>query len=69
MTADLPTPPPGTWWEVTGTPQGPWTWTSESFYKMDPNGFAVSVDFYAAATAPGAIAVWRYAGDGRGLTQ
>lgn len=54
----LPKPPSGSHWEITGTPTGPWVWTSGSRYEHDANGFARSVEYYGIASAPGATAIW-----------
>jgi hypothetical protein len=60
MTTDLPTPPPGSWWEITGTPRGPWVWSTGTLWHETADGFAYAVEPYAIASAPGATAVWRH---------
>lgn len=56
----LPTPPVGTYWEITGTPEGPWTWESGTVWHEGRDGVACLVEFYANGIARGATAVWRH---------
>lgn len=57
---ELPTPPSGSWWEITGEPKGPWVWSSESVCTHDEFGRVISVEYVAVASAPGATAIWRH---------
>ena len=60
---ELPTPPSGSWWVITGTPQGPWVWSSGIQWNENANGYAVSAEPWAVASAPGASAIWRVGSD------
>jgi hypothetical protein len=57
---DLPVAPEGSWWDITGTPRGPWVWSSGTVWHEDPSGYCYRAEHYAIASAPGATAIWRH---------
>lgn len=58
----LPTPPPGAWWEVHGTPTAPWLWSSEIVWHYDGHPFAgrTTGHYLTSATAGEAHATLRW---------